>query len=430
MHTAKNDPQVYIPSSRKTIPMPVKATDHSAIVRAVLEQVKPKHPNLAPITAMLTAIAKEVKRQKIKAEVVLGGSFAKDVYLEGDSDVDIFVRFDATKYNNDEISTLLGSILAPWKPDLMHGSRDYYQIKREYVYELIPVLAIDKTEDAKNVIDCSPLHTRWVTTRGKGLNDDIRVAKRFAKAARAYGAESYQSGFSGHVMDILVIHYGGFLPFVKAAAGWKTKVVLDVPKAYKRSPLIYLNNAKTAGPLVVIDPIDPTRNAAAAVLDESFDRLVVHAKQFMKKPSLELFVDPRRPTKPTANEIFITATPIDDKEDIAGAKLRRAMETIAKHIKKQLTVTSSEWWWDTKGDALFVYRCTSLNLPTHLMLQGPPVEMKDHVKLFKKEHPSAVVKDKRLVAKEKNPFSSLEQFLAPCFADCIARKLVKAIKKQ
>ena len=45
-----------------------------------------------------------------------------------------------------------------------------------------------------------------------------------------------------------------------------------------------LNKSKQQGPLIVIDPVQKDRNAAAALNHEKFEIIKKTAKQFLKKP--------------------------------------------------------------------------------------------------------------------------------------------------
>ena len=130
-------------------------------------------------------LKKSIKSKKIKAEVFIGGSLAKNTIVKTDDnkyDVDIFVRFDK-KYKDDEISKLLEKIIGN-KAQKVHGSRDYYQIKTDnIILETIPVIRIKKPEEALNVTDLSYFHVNYVTEKikkSKKLSDEIKLAKAFA----------------------------------------------------------------------------------------------------------------------------------------------------------------------------------------------------------------------------------------------------------
>ncbi len=135
---------------------------------AVLSEITPTKEDdvLKQVTAFLADAQKEAKKLKINAKPILGGSFAKNTWLKGDYDVDIFFAFDL-KYKSVDLSEMLGRILAKFKPLKIHGSRDYFQIRNGMCLEIIPVLNIKKAVDAQNVTDFSLWHVDWTNKKGK-----------------------------------------------------------------------------------------------------------------------------------------------------------------------------------------------------------------------------------------------------------------------
>ena len=254
-------------------------------LKKVISKIKPKESSIKKeIDETVKIINSELKKNKIKAAASVGGSFAKDTHLADDHDCDIFVRFDF-KYKDTNLSDLLQKCLRKFKPERVHGSRDYFLFSNNLNFEVVPVLNISKPDRAVNVTDVSPLHVEWTKKHKK--SDEIRLAKTFCKANSIYGAESYIKGFSGHVLDILTIKYGSFVNLLKASQKWKDKTVIDVEKHYKNAEdaMFKINVSKTQSPLVVVDPIQPERNAAAALGYDAFNLFVKKAKEFLKKPS-------------------------------------------------------------------------------------------------------------------------------------------------
>ena len=146
-------------------------------------------------------------------------------------------------------------------------------------------------EEADNIMEYSPLHVNWMMRNIRDLQDDVRLAKQFCKACGVYGAESYIRGFSGHTLDILVIHFKGFLNFLKAAAEWGEKVVIDYGNYHKGKALEILNVAKTQSPLVVVDPVFHERNAAANLNTEKFEQYKECTKACLNNHSEKFFIE-------------------------------------------------------------------------------------------------------------------------------------------
>ena len=384
------------------------------ILKDVLVSITPNKEDLWVVKAVQTFLkdlALELKTRKLNAKPILGGSFAKDTWLRGDYDVDVFVAFDM-KYQADDLSAMLERALKRWKPMRVHGSRDYFKLKSKINFEIIPVLAIKTAKHAQNVTDFSPKHVTWVNSNGKKYKNDIRLFKQFCKAQRIYGAESYIRGFSGHVVDILVIYYKGFIPLLKAAAKWKPleKTVLDYYKEYKGQALMHLNESKIQGPLVVVDPVQPNRNAAAAIEQKPFLGLINSAKSFLKKPGAHFFVEQKLDAKAIAAEkkrgtIVLAATTINEKEDIAGSKMVKALEFLKRELEHHDFTLKNAWWeWDKKKHALFLLTTKEKVLSAKMLRKGPPKAMEKDSKAFKKKYKNAKVVKGKLVATVKRQY--------------------------
>lgn len=405
---------------------------YQQIFKEVLNKSVPSKDERAKVLSQVNAFLKnlnsELKRVRVNAKAMLGGSYSKDTWLSGDYDVDIFVKF-SLQHKEQNLSDLLEKALKKWHHERIHGSRDYFWVRDGIKYEIVPVLDIQKAEQAENVTDFSPLHVAWVNKKGKKFKNDIRIAKKFCKGTSCYGAESYIRGFSGHVLDILVIYSKGFIPLLKAARDWKPKVVLDYNNIYKGKALMMLNKSKTEGPLILVDPVQPGRNAAAALTQENFDKFVKAAKAFLKKPSNNFFVEKEidfNSLKKKGHLIQIKVKTLDDKEDVAGTKFVRAFE----HVRSQLQdfrVKDAGWLWDKKEKGIWWFVLGKKQLPAVCDWQGPPIKLADAVKKFKKIYRKTFTKQGRVWAKVKCEERTPEQVLKRVLKSDFVRQRVKTV---
>lgn len=373
------------------------------LLKSVLKQIKPDQESIQKtVNLFLKKVNAEIKKQKIDAVAVVGGSIAKDTNLKGDHDCDMFVKFNI-KYKDKDLSKLLKKILKPFDPELVHGSRDYFQINKKINYEIVPVLDIKDPKEAVNVTDMSPLHVGWVKKNSK-FADDIRLAKQFCKSVGVYGAESYIKGFSGHVLDITTIHYKGFLNLLKAASKWKYKEVIDPENHFKGKALSKLNRSKIDSAIIVIDPVLPDRNAAAALSEEKFKKFQKAAKNFLKDPKNDFFkieeiTKEKIITSLRTNLIILNAKPLDGKTDIVGAKLLKAFTYITNQLNfYDFGVTDADWYWNKKDSALLWYRVRRTKLVPLTKHVGPPTKVKSNADMFKKKHKKSFVEKGRICA--------------------------------
>lgn len=408
-------------------------------IEKILEKVKreivPDGKNDKAVEKQLSTIRKLLDKEGIKVEVMLGGSYAKGTYLNGDFDVDIFIRFGYS-YKDENISDILEKAIKSLKPVRLHGSRDYFQINGKISYEIIPVLSVEDASKAINVTDMSPLHVMWVGKNIKaGQKDDIRLAKIFCKANNVYGAESYIQGFSGHVLDILIIHYGSFIELLKNAADWKKPVVIDQYDIFKGNALAELNRSKTVSPLVIIDPIMPERNAAAALNDEKFLLFKKAARGFLEKPNIKFFrkdvIDKKKLLKMKGkNKLLIFDVKAKEgKEDVVGGKLLKAYSYIHNAFgNNTFSVIDSGWEWDKKKSAIFWFIAKDEFLEKSFLRVGPPLKEEYHVQLFRKKHKKTEEKKGRIYAHVKREYRKIEILAKDLAKNDVVREKVDSIK--
>ena len=389
----------------------------SNIFTEVLQDVRPDKGILSNVSSMLENINKAIMDNSLKAKAVTGGSIAKGTFLKNDYDVDIFVRFDYS-YLGQDLSEMLGKILQKLKSERVHGSRDYFQIKGRINYEIVPVLGIEDIKKAENVTDASPFHVSWVAEHANDeLKDDIRLAKQFCKAQKVYGAESYIKGFSGHVLDILVIYYGSFSGLLKNASKWKAKTIIDFDNVYKGKAMRELNKSKTHSPLVVIDPVQADRNAAAALGKDKFDIFIKAAKDFLKSPDKNFFKIREFSEKDILERAkgkkinLLYVTPLSGKKDVVGAKILKVFEYIEKKIKENdFNLVDSGWQWNETATLWFITEDEPVS--DERLQIGPPVAKTCDSGSFRKKHRNTFIKNNRLYANVKRKYIKSEKLIA------------------
>ncbi len=369
------------------------------MLKNILEKIKPTKEEERKVRDVTEEIIKKLKQLNLNP--ILGGSGAKGTWLKGNHDLDIFVKFKKPK----NISKILEQKLKKkFKIEKLHGSRDYFRIqKKKFTLEIIPILDIRKASQAQNITDVSPLHIKWVNKHKKYI-DDIRLAKAFVISQNLYGAESYIKGFSGYVLEILTIHYKGFNNLVKNVAKWKSKVIIDTEKQLK-DPLKELNISKIQSPLILVDPVDKARNAAAVLSVENFEKFKKTCKAYIKKPSEKFFVE--KPVKIPKEAVIIKFKTPKGKRDIVGAKLLKKINFLVMKLNKEgFKVKISGWSWDK-----YWFKAKYKELPELKEIQGPPLFIEEHVKKFKKAHKNTYIRSKRLYTKVKRKHPKIENFL-------------------
>jgi tRNA nucleotidyltransferase (CCA-adding enzyme) len=395
------------------------------LLKKIIAKIKPHDTGIKKeIDAVLAKLNQTLKKNKAKAMV--GGSFAKDTHLVDDHDCDIFVQFDQS-YKDKNISDLLEKAVKQFKAQRVHGSRDYFQFSDKLNYEIVPVLKITKPQQALNVTDVSPLHVAWTKKHKK--SDEIRLAKAFCKAQSIYGAESHIKGFSGHVLDILTIHYRSFINLLKASQKWKSKTVIDIEKHYKNADdaLFGLNASKLQSPLIVVDPIQRERNAAAALSEEKLSIFVKAAQAFLKKPSEKFFEKNVLQKKDLKDAIILDIVPTEGKRDVVGAKIMKTHDALKRVLEDHgFEIQKSGWIWDKET---FVWlKLKNEKISAEKIIEGPPLKFDQHAAIFKKKHRHVFEKKGRLYAKEKQDYTDARELLKNIIKTDEIKEKVRSIR--
>jgi len=390
----------------------------------VLKKIKPSKFEEYVIEKKVNSFLKKLNKNLNDSRAIVGGSFAKGTWLKGKYDIDIFVLFNDDTNASEYLESVLEVLFKNVKR--IKGSRDYFQLNYMGLnFEVVPVLKINKVEEARNITDVSPLHVKWVRSKaGRKLCDEIRLTKAFARAQGVYGAETYVKGFSGYVLEILTIYYKGFENLVKGASKWKPYQVIDISKHYEG-----INKSKVSC-LIVVDPIDRERNAAAALSMDKFKKFVNSCNGYLRNKNINFF----EKRKITLNDLedkdlVLKVKPLEGREDVVGTKILKFLQFVEKElIGEGYKVNESDWYWD--GDALIWFKVHSVELPKYKKHCGPPLDKKENVKEFKLKwrHEKIYTENNRLYVfiPRRNIF--LKDFVKDLLKNSDIKKYVKNVK--
>ena len=136
---------------------------------SILKEIKPTKKEEEELNSKVAIFLRSLNDNLKEGKIVVGGSFAKGTWLRGQHDLDIFVQYPNEEKISDKLETAIKKTFRKYQR--IHGSRDYFIIEFEkIIFEVIPVLKIKSSIEAKNITDISPLHVEWVN---KNLSDKI-----------------------------------------------------------------------------------------------------------------------------------------------------------------------------------------------------------------------------------------------------------------
>lgn len=399
------------------------------ILDEVLKKIEPPKNDLEKIKKFLKhikeKIQKQIKKQKIKIIIFEGGSFAKKTLIKKDNyDIDVFLMFPE-KFKGQDISKITEKLLKGIKGlSMVHGSRDYFQIResKDFFIEIIPVIKATNPKKAENITDLSYMHVKYINKKikNKKILDDIKIAKAFCYATKTYGAESYINGFSGYSLELLIYYYKDFLNFIKAMVKHefsKGKMIIDIEKQYKNKKdiLLDINSSKLTSPIVLIDPTYKQRNALAALSEETFERFKESCKKFLKNPSLKDFeiknLDLKKIKKETLKKkyefILLELKTNKPEGAVAGSKLLKFHNHLESEIHKFFEIKNKDFNYYQEKSALCFFAAKKRK---EIIKHGPFLKDKMNVKQFKKEHKNTFEKSGKIYAREKIKFN-LKDFI-------------------
>ncbi len=272
------------------------------VEREVLERIRPGEEERRRVMEVYGSVRRALEeglRDRVPGfSVSLQGSVAKDTWLSGNVDLDVFVLFPAElgkRWIKEEALKLLLRVFEDWRYTVRYAEHPYLTLLVDgYEVDVVPALKLTSAREARTAVDRTPFHTEYVNSKlDGGMRDQVRLLKAFMKGIGVYGAEVRVRGFSGYLAELLVIAYGGFRAVLEAASRWKRPVVVDVENHYRGNIGEVLARFPDS-PLVVVDPVDPGRNAAAAVSPRRMGELAWAARRYLESPGPEYFFPPRR----------------------------------------------------------------------------------------------------------------------------------------
>ncbi len=351
---------------------------------AVLRKIKPSREEEQRVEDYAKRLVEKAKAIS-GFECVVCGSIGKHTWLKGDHDVDLFVIFPHVSREELEKAGLeLGKKITTemkGKCIIKYAEHPYVRATiNDFVADIVPCYRINKGEPIKSAVDRSPLHMEYVLNNlNPGLRDDVRLLKQFCKGISVYGSDAMHLGFSGYICELLVINYGRFEDVLKAAAEWHAPEILPSGKNAKKF---------TDQPLVIIDPVDENRNAAANINAENFVRFAVNAKKYLQSPDEEFFF-PKKAKALAANEIImlkkretkfvaIVFKKPDVIDDVLYPQLRRAVNRIEGLLRHNEFIPVRNYEFVSGSEAMLVYELEVWTMPRIKKMIGPPIFSKKH----------------------------------------------------
>lgn len=333
------------------------------------------------VQEMITRIRARISELGINATPVLVGSVAKHTNLKN-ADLDIFIVF-GREYSIREMESIglrIGHEVLPGGVERYaeHPYVSGYSGPRKI--DIVPCFQIESNAKIISSVDRTPLHTEYVLSKlPAAKRRDVLLLKLFMKSVGVYGSEIKTRGFSGYVCELLVISLGGFESVLKFFAETRGRILIP-----RESHLA----SRFDSPMIIEDPTDITRNAAAAVSMENISRMRIESKLYLESPS-EKYFEPLQEIGPQAARdrgtcLRIIRLPrpelVDDIIFSQADRLRRILES---HLDDRgFRCIDSDV--HTGSDIQVIIETELCNLPAAVRHTGPPADSQNAVSFVRK----------------------------------------------
>lgn len=367
----------------------------------------------ASIIARIEDLAKE---RGLTLQAMLVGSAARGTWLSGDHDLDIFLGVPP----GDDLGFALelARLVAPDHEE-KYAEHAYVHARMEgFEVDLVPCYLVEDAAHLKSAVDRTPFHTKYVGSRIAGREDEVLLLKQFMKGVNVYGSELKVGGFSGYLAELLVLCYGTFADVLQAASSWRPGQRLDLEGH---------GTVKHVEPLIMVDPVDPGRNVAAALSLDRMLQFASAARSFLAEPKLDFFFPPM--LAPLSDEDAIAlinargtmllllefAAP-DVVEDVLYPQLRKAEVSIRALLDRSgfSLLRSDVSTYRDRAVMLFEMQVWQLSLACQRI--GPPAWEAEHLSRFLAAHPRPLsgpyIANGKVVVEEARRYTSARDLLA------------------
>jgi tRNA nucleotidyltransferase (CCA-adding enzyme) len=197
------------------------------------------------------------------------------------------------------------------------------------------------------------------------------------------------------LIDTLALYYQSFMETLRHASSWTKGTLLEIGKP---EGIVSSKERDPNVDLVVVDPVDPNRNLAAAVRADRLWSFVAAGRHFLRNPGLWYFFPPE--FKPKTRQQFakrIDATghevlaitfkhPVLVPDVLWGQLMKLERSLLDIMAREDFSPNRSALWSDeTKESAILVEGDRTI-LPAVRLQRGPPVSKSEDSASFLEKH--------------------------------------------
>jgi len=364
------------------------------ILRAskLVTPTKSEEKKLEKVVKKVTSLINEIfdkEKADPRPEITLGGSYARGTWLRGSHDIDFFllypVDFPREKLELVAIRSATDA-MAGYAVNMRYAEHPYVESFVDNIrVNLVPCYAVAPGQ-WRSSADRSPYHTKYIASKmDDRLRLEARLLKKFVKSAKVYGAEVKIQGFSGYVCEVLTLRFGSFVNTLQGIAKLKPNEVISLEEYDKQFV------ASFDSEMIILDPVDSTRNLGTAISSRNVGKLVFQSRRFLAEPKLSYFL-PQKPKSVSLNSqsrqlisriLIVTFRSEKRSPDILWGQLRRSAASISDKLTRmgfQVLRTSAAS--DEENNSAFLFLLADDKLGRLFVREGPEYFREEEVKKY------------------------------------------------
>lgn len=385
------------------------------------------------------------KEEGIDAKAMAVGSVAKNTWLRGKSDIDIFIHFPTTTEMDYLKET--GMYLAYKTNDALNGNASEHYASHPYLtcnidgfeVDIVPCYEIQEGESIISAVDRTILHTKYIQKHLNGREDEVLLLKKFMDVIGTYGSEFKTGGFAGYLCELLILKYNTFENTLRAAQNWKFHTTIDLENFGTANDKIFRED-----PLVFIDPTDKNRNVGAALRIERFVDFIVASRNFLnivddsvldddeRYEKIKEFFKPLQKEhlsnksneeiaeyivdsfKDRETQTLVIKFPIPEMSaDALHPQLLKTIDSICEKLEnEEFSVFKHAYWTDEEQYVIFTIELNVFKQGKYYIHEGPKVWPKKACENFKAKWKDALYPlDEHMVLTRERQFKTAKEFI-------------------
>jgi len=346
------------------------------------------------INAMLLDVNEVLEDAGIPGKAEIHGSVAHGTWISGKQDLDVFIVLNSS--DRRLLRKVLDVISQRIEGDFVEAYAEHPYLQSSingYKVDFVPCFKICTGDDIISATDRTPLHTDYLENKlDQEKKQEVRLLKHFTRGIGVYGAEIKIGGFSGYLCELLILKYLTFWNLLEASRTWKEGLVLTLNNKVEED----FND-----PLIFTDPVDPGRNVASALDEESFWTFIYASERFIQQPKRSFFFPEEeklsstkliRQIKDRATDfLFLVVEESRVKvPDVLYGMLYKSQEGLRRALERgSFEVLRSSVWSNESSRHVFIFELDDVNIPEVEKHYGPPGRFREGVEEFIKSYLSS-----------------------------------------